>query len=123
MPPNVTPKTLTPRAGVKEMRSLRTPIGQPAASRTDIFERFDSARYGSDGTPLHDPRVIACLLEPYLFRDRHIKVEIETKAELTPGMSVADGRRLTGRAPNSMVMGGVDWDGFGWLLTERLGRL
>ena len=83
MPPDVAPKALTPRAGVEEMRSLRTPVGQPVASRTDVSERFDIARYGSDGTPLHDPCVIACLPQPTLF-DRHINVQIETKGERTP---------------------------------------
>jgi len=103
------------------MQRLRTPVGQPVASRTDVFERFDSARYGSDRTPLHDPSVIACLLEPSLSRDRHTDVEIETKGEYTPGMADADGWGLTGRAPNAMVMGGVDRNGFYSLVSERLG--
>ena len=32
MPPDVTPKALTQRARVEEMRSSRTPVGQPVAS-------------------------------------------------------------------------------------------
>ncbi len=104
------------------MRSLRTPVAQPVASRIDVFERVDIAKYGSDGTPLHDPCVIASLLQPALFHRRHITVQIETKGELTPGMTVADGWPVSGRAPNAMVMGGVDRDGFYRLLTERLGE-
>ncbi len=106
IPPDVTPKALPPYAGVEEMRSLRTPVVQPVASWTDVFERFDTARYGSDGTPLHDPCVIASLLQTALFHRRHITVQIGTKGELTPGMTVADRWRVTGRAPNAMVMGG-----------------
>lgn len=71
--------------------------------------------------PRHDPSVIACLLQPALFQARHINVEIETKGEHTPSTTVADGWRVTDRAPNAMVMGGVDRDGFCRLLTERLG--
>ncbi len=103
------------------MQSLRTPVAQPVTSRTDVFERLDTAKYGSDGTPLHDPRVIAHLLPPALFHARHITAQIETKGEHTLGMTVADGWRMTGLAPNAMVMGGVDRDGFYRLLTERLG--
>ena len=77
----------------------------------------------ADGQPAHYPRVIASLLQPALFDRRHINVEIETKSELTPGMTVADGWRMTGHAPNAMLMGGVDRDGFCRLLTKRLGRL
>jgi purine nucleosidase len=62
-------------------------------------------------------------LETKLFHARHINVQIETKGKHTPGMTVADWWRVTGRAPNAMVMGGVDREGFGRLLTERLGRL
>ncbi|MCA3446180.1 MAG: nucleoside hydrolase [Rhodobacter sp.] len=121
MPPDVTPKALTPYAGVEEIRSLRTPVGQPVASGTDVFEGFDSARYGRDGTPLHDPSVIACLLKHSLFQGRPINVKIETTSEVTSGMTMADSWRETGCAPNTMVTGGVDRDGFYRLLSERLG--
>ena len=123
MPLDVTHKALTSRAWVEEMRSLGTPVGQAVASWTDFFERFDTAKYGSEGAPLHDPCVIAYLLEPSLFTGRHINVMIETASELTLGMTVADWWRVTGREPNAMFMGGVDRDGFYRLLTERLGRL
>lgn len=123
MPLDVTHKALTSRAWVEEMRSLGTPVGQAVASWTDFFERFDTAKYGSEGAPLHDPCVIAYLLKPSLFTGRHINVMIETGSELTLGMTVADWWRVTGREPNAMFMGGVDRDGFYRLLTERLGRL
>jgi hypothetical protein len=73
-----------------------------------------------DGRPAHDPCVIACLLQPALFHARHINVQIETKGKHTPGMTVADAWRVTKRAPNAMVMGGVDREGFYRLLSERL---
>jgi purine nucleosidase len=123
MPLDVTHKALTSREWVEEMRALGTPVGQAVASWTDFFERFDTAKYGSAGAPLHDPCVIAYLLEPALFTGRHVNVEIETVSELTLGMTVADWWRVTGREPNAMFMGSVDRDGFYRLLTERLGRL
>jgi purine nucleosidase len=123
MPLDVTHKALTSREWVEEMHTLGTPVGQAVASWTDVFERFDTAKDGSAGAPLHDPCVIAYLLEPALFTGRHINVRIETGSELTLGMTVADWWRVTGREPNAMVLGGVDRDGFYRLLTERLGRL
>jgi purine nucleosidase len=57
-----------------------------------------------------------------LFHGCHITVQIETKGEFTLGMTVADCWRKTKRAPNAMVMGGVDREGLYRLLTERLGR-
>lgn len=123
MPLDVTHKALTSRAWVEEMRALGTPVGHAVAGWTDFFERFDTAKYGSEGAPLHDPCVIAYLINPALFHGRHINVEIETKGELTLGMTVADWWRVTGREPNAMFMGGVDREGFYRLLSERLGRL
>lgn len=123
MPLDVTHKALTSREWVEEMRTLGTPVGQAVASWTDFFERFDTAKYGSAGAPLHDPCVIAYLIEPALFTGRHVNVEIETVSELTLGMTVADWWRVTDREPNAMFMGSVDRDGFYRLLTERLGRL
>jgi inosine-uridine nucleoside N-ribohydrolase len=76
-----------------------------------------------DGRPAHDPCVIACLLQPTLFHARHINAQIEAKGEHTPDMTVADGWRMTGLAPNAMFMGGVDREGFCRLVSERLGGM
>jgi purine nucleosidase len=123
MPLDVTHKVLTTRARVEAFRALGTRAGHAVASWTDFFERFDMAKYGSDGAPLHDPCVIAYLLRPGLFQGRHINVEIETASPLTRGMTVADWWRVTDRQPNAMFMGQVDADGFYALLTERISRL
>ncbi len=123
MPLDVTHKALTSRAWVEGMRAMGTPVGQAVASWTDFFERFDTAKYSSEGAPLHDPCVIAYLLQPALFQGRHINVEVETSSPLTLGMTVADWWRVTARTPNALFMGDVNRDGFYALLTERLGRL
>jgi purine nucleosidase len=123
MPLDVTDKALTSRAWVEGMRGLGTEVGRAVASWTDFFERFDTAKYGSEGAPLHDPCVIAYLLRPELFQGRHINVAIETAGEFTLGATVADWWRVSGREANALFMGGVDRDGFYALLNERIGRL
>jgi purine nucleosidase len=123
MPLDVTHKALTSRAWVERMRALGTPVARAVASWTDFFERFDTAKYGSEGAPLHDPCVIAYLVKPELFHGRHVNVMIETKGEFTLGATVADWWRVSGREPNAMFMGGVDREGFFGLLTERVGGM
>jgi purine nucleosidase len=123
MPLDVTHRALTTRARVEGFRALGTRAGHAVASWTDFFERFDMAKYGSEGAPLHDPCTIAYLLQPDLFSGRHVNVEIETKGEFTLGMTVADWWRVSGREANAMFMGGIDADGFYALLTGRLARL
>ena len=123
MPLDVTHKALVTADRVNAFRKMGTHAGRMVAEWTDFFERFDKEKYGSAGAPLHDPCVIAYLLKPELFSGRHVNVEIETRSELTMGMTVADWWRVTDRPPNAMFMGDVDADGFFALLTERLARL
>jgi purine nucleosidase len=72
---------------------------------------------------LHDPTVIAYVIDPDMFKGRFINVEIETKSELTRGMTVADWWGVTDRAPNAMFIGDVDADAFFALLTKNIGTL
>jgi purine nucleosidase len=123
MPLDVTHKALTNRKRVEAFRALGTEPGRMVAEWTDFFERFDMAKYGSEGAPLHDPCVIAYLIRPDLFQGRHINVEIETTSELTLGMTVADWWGVTKRPANALFMGSVDAEGFFALLTDRIARL
>ncbi|GLS87628.1 hypothetical protein GCM10010873_26020 [Cypionkella aquatica] len=123
MPLDVTHKVLTTKARVDGFRAMGTEVGRVAAEWADFFERFDVAKYGSEGGPLHDPTVVAYLIKPELFKGRLINVEIETGSELTLGMTVADWWGVTERAKNAFFVGDVDAQGFFDLLTERLARL
>lgn len=123
MPLDVTHQLLTRKDRVAKIAALGTRPAQVLVDWLAFFERFDEEKYGSDGGPLHDPTVIAYLLKPELFSGRHCNVEIETRSELTCGMTVVDWWRVSGRKPNAMVMRHVDADGFFDLLTERVARL
>ena len=123
MPLDVTHKALTSRAWVEGLRALGTQAGRAAASWTDFFERYDTSKYGSAGAPLHDPCVIAYLLDPGLFSGRHIHVAIELEGRHTLGMTVADWWRVTDGTANALFIGEVKRDAFFDLLTERIGRL
>jgi purine nucleosidase len=123
MPLDVTHKALTNAARVKAFRDMGTYVGRMVAEWTDFFERFDVAKYGSAGAPLHDPCVIAYLIQPGLFTGRMVNVEVETQSNLTLGMTVADWWGVTMRPKNAMFMGDVDTDGFYALLTQRIARL
>ncbi len=123
MPLDVTHKALVTKARNEAFRALPGEVGHAVAEMTDFFERFDKEKYGSDGAPLHDPTVIAYLIQPDLFRGRHINVQIETQSELTMGMTVADWWGVTDHPPNALFVGDVDSDAFFALLTERIARL
>ena len=123
MPLDVTHKALTSRVRVERFRAMGTKAGAATAQLLDFFERFDEQKYGTDGGPLHDPNVIAFLLQPELYAGRSCNVEIETGSDLTLGMTVIDWWGASGRKANALVARDVDADGFFELLTERIGRL
>ena len=123
MPLDVTHQVLTTSARVAAIRALGNRSGEVVAQMLEFFERFDVAKYQSDGGPLHDPCVIAYLLRPEIFEGRHINVEIETRSELTMGMTVADWWGVTGRTANARFIRKVDADAFFVLLCERLANL
>jgi purine nucleosidase len=123
IPLDCTHQALTTKARVQKFRVMKNNTGPATAQMLDFFERFDVAKYGSDGGPLHDPCVIAYLLHPELFTTRHINVAVECKSELTMGMTVADWWGVSGRKANATYCRGIDSDRFFALLTERLATL
>lgn len=123
MPLDVTHKALTSRDWVDQMRALPGRCGPAVAGWTDFFERFDTAKYGSEGAPLHDPCTIAWLLDPDLFQGRQINVEIETQGRWTTGMTVADWWRVSDRPANALFIKDVDRDRLFALIRDRIATL
>lgn len=123
LPLDVTHRALTSDVRIGRFRALGTPAGDAVAGMLDFFDRYDEAKYGTDGAPLHDPCVIAYLLRPELFSGRRCHVEIEHRSEATMGMTLVDWWGVTGHEPNALVIRDVDADGFFDLLVDRIGRL
>jgi purine nucleosidase len=123
VPLDLSHSMLASKERVERFRNLGNRTGVATAQMLEFFERFDEAKYGWDGGPLHDPLVIAWLLKPELFKGRHVNVAIETQSELTRGMTVVDWWGVTGRAKNVTYLRSGDADGFFELLFERLATL
>lgn len=120
IPLDCTHQALTTRARVARIAALGTPVAAAVAGWLGSFERFDIRKYGDEGGPLHDPCVIAYLLDPSLFVGKAVNVEIETASELTRGQTVVDWWGVTGRPLNATMLRDLDADRFFGLLTERL---
>ena len=123
MPLDVTHKALMQRKWLEDLRDLGSAVGDAAYGMMSFYERFDLEKYGSSGGPLHDPTVIAYLLQPELFEGRYVNVEIEIHSELTMGMTVVDWWDVTDRKPNVTFNNQINADGFFQLILERLAIL
>lgn len=123
MPLDVTHKALTRTDRVAALRTIGNRTGVAVAEMLEFFERFDEAKYGSDGGPLHDPCTVAWMIAPDIFNGRPCNVEIETASPLTMGMTVVDWWQVSSRPHNALVIGDLDADRFFALITERLATL
>jgi len=123
MPLDVTHKALMKRKWLEGLRDMGSAVGDAAYGMMSFYERFDLEKYGSNGGPLHDPTVIAYLLEPELFEGRDVNVEIEIHSELTMGMTVVDWWNVTDRQPNVTYNNQINADGFFQLILDRLSLL
>jgi purine nucleosidase len=122
-PLDVTHGVLSTRARLDRIAAIGNRTGQVVDKMLSFSEHFDLRKYGGHGAPLHDPCVIAYLIDPGLFEGRQVNVTVETASELTLGMTVADYWQITERPRNVNFLRRVNGDGFYDLLTQRLARL
>ena len=123
VPLDLSHRMLTTNGRIEAFRQIGNRAGVVTAEMLEFFERFDENKYGWEGGPLHDPCLIASLLQPDLFEGRQINVTIETSSELTMGMTVADYWGVTDRTKNVHYLRSGNADGYFRLLTERISRL
>jgi purine nucleosidase len=123
LPLDVTHQIQSTPERLDTIKAIGNKSGQAVHAMLTFSETFDLQKYGWSGAPLHDPTVIAYLLQPDLFAGRHCNVTIETASELTVGMTVTDYWHVTGKVKNVNYLRNGNADGFYKLLTERLARL
>jgi purine nucleosidase len=123
MPLDVTHQAQATSSRTAAFRALDTPVGVAVAAMLDFAEQFDVSRYGFEGYPLHDPTVIAYLIEPDIFTPRPGRVSVVLEPGLAHGMTVADWWGEARGQPNARVMMELDADRYFGLLTELLARL
>ncbi|MCI4185638.1 nucleoside hydrolase [Dickeya dianthicola] len=95
--------------------------GQAIARLLGAFDRSDTARFGREGSPVHDATTVAWLLQPSLFAGREARVGVTVAGE-TAGHTWADFYGKLSQAPNAQVMQSVDEPGFLSLLVRVLSR-
>lgn len=123
IPLDVTHQVITTPERLAALEALGTPVGQTAAGLLRYYGQREGDCYGLAGAPLHDPCVIAYLINPGLFAGRPMHLAIETDSPLCLGRTVADAPLIHGSSANATILETADAAGFYQLLTERLARL
>ncbi len=99
------------------------PIVRYMADALRFYFEFHAKYDGFYGAHIHDPLAVAAALDRSLITTEAAFVDVETRGEITAGMTVADTRRLTGRTPNLDVARSADVPTFLDRLIERIGGL
>ncbi len=122
LPLDVTHKAQPSAEHISLFRDLPNACGRTVA---DILTArgYKPKYYEFVGAPLHDPCVIAYLIDPTLFDGRRVNVEIETSGQWTTGMTVVDWSGISDRNANVNFITDLNRDGYMSLLCERIARL
>ena len=99
------------------------PVVRYVADALRFYFEFHRQFDGFYGAFIHDPLAVAAALDRGLVQTEELFVDVETRGELTTGMTVADRRGLTGRGPNLDVATTADVATFLDRLIERVGGL
>ena len=123
IPLDCTHQALITDQRLETLRTAATPVATAFYHLLEWNKRFDRAKYGWPGGPLHDATVTAYLLAPHLFTGRHVHVEIECQSPLTLGASIIDWWSVTGKPANALVLRTIDAESYFHLIFGRLLRL
>ncbi len=123
IPLDCTHQALTTAPRLLKLRDIGSPISEAFYHLLAFNKTFDELKYGWPGGPLHDPTVIAYLLNPDLFSGRMVNVAVECGSALTLGMTVVDWWSVTGKPANVQFLRQVNADGYFELVIDRLARL
>ncbi len=110
-----------------EVRERIARIGTPAAALlSQILEEFAityKKSRGFDAPPLHDPCALACVIDPDVMKVVQVPIRVETKGELTTGMTVADFRRAPAPDCHTWAATELDQARFWNLMAEAAARI
>jgi purine nucleosidase len=113
--------------GEDPMLATRSVAGNPivryVADALRFYMEFHARYDGFYGAFIHDPLAVAAALDRGLVTTEPLYVDVETRGELTSGMTVADRRRRTGKPANIDVAVTADVRAFMDRLVERVGGL
>ncbi len=99
------------------------PIVRYVADALRFYFEFHQRYDGFYGAFIHDPLAVAATLDRALVETDALFVDVETRGEITTGMTVADRRGLTGKVANLDVARSADVATFLDRLIELLGGL
>ena len=107
---------------VKALAEIPTASARTAVALLDFAYRTQLDLVGWDSPPLHDPCIIAFLLDPSLFETVPVSLRVETASPLTLGHTAVEFRVGAAHPANARWAVKADGEGVFALLQDRLAR-
>jgi purine nucleosidase len=120
---NVTHQALALPHHIAAIRERGGHTSQIAAELLDFFKMAYFERYGYEGPALHDPCIIAYLVQPELFTVKAMSVQVDTNEGPSYGRTVCDVYNVLKQPANANVAMTVNADAYFALLAERIATL
>jgi len=109
---DVTHQAVVSLEWLAHLERLENPVAKTVFPMLHAFRDYDMKYFELGGGALHDPCVIAYLLDRSLFKGRDVHVEIDTSFSLTRGRTVVDWWHKRGLQPNAHVCNEVNVERF-----------
>ena len=120
---DVTHKVNVNRKIIENIKKNNNKASNFFADLMEFYSKFHKKLYETNESPLHDPCVIAYLIDQSIFNGKFVNVQVEEKSELTRGKTVTDWYGVTNRKPNCKVITDADDKKFFKLLNDKLAKL
>ncbi|MCB1247084.1 MAG: nucleoside hydrolase [Acidimicrobiia bacterium] len=89
-PLDVTHKAILEDRWLDTIRKVDRPVANACVGMSEFYARHDEDSYGFSGAVMHDPCVIAYLVDPTLFTGRRTTVSVEIADPTTQGRTYED---------------------------------
>ena len=116
---DVTNRAALTEAGLAELRAVGGRVLSPCCAMLDHYLAAYRS-FGRDALALHDPLVVAWLIDPSLVETKDYRVDVETDGRYTTGKTVVDVHAVSKRPPNAAVGVELDAGRFIALMTRLL---
>ena len=120
---DVTHKVNVNKRIIQSIKSNNNKASMFFADLMEFYSKFNNELYDTDESPLHDPCVIAYLIDNKLFYGKKVHVEVEENSELTRGDTVTDWWGVKKLEPNCNVIVEANSEKFFEILKLELAKL
>ncbi len=120
---DVTHKVNVNKRIIQSIKSNNNKASLFFADLMEFYSKFNTELYETDESPLHDPCVIAYLIDNKIFYGKEVHVEVEENSVLTRGETVTDWWGVKKLEPNCNVIVEANSERFFEILKIELAKL